>query len=88
MLNFQWNALRVGDPVVVHHPDTSAAPLVAGVVAMVDIRKRQNGVGIRVAASDGGSEVLWPAPLVVHPFTADPTESCWRCDALAIRRSA
>ena len=78
MLKFEWNALRIGDEVVVHDRTASEMAPLPGVVAMVDSHRRQNGVGVRVTAR-GESVVLWPARLAVH---RDPRETCWRCETL------
>lgn len=82
MLNFEWNTLRKGDPVLVHDPGSAELALIAGVVAWVDTRKGANGVGIRVTASAGEGAALWPSSLAVHRDPRDPTEPCWRCQTL------
>jgi hypothetical protein len=86
MLKFEWNALRVGDRVVVHDPVGTEVPLLAGTVAMVETKRSRrgaNGVGVRVEAEDGGARVVWPSYLAAHYDPPDPTEECWRCTALA-----
>jgi hypothetical protein len=85
MLRFEWNALRTGDPVLVHDPRTAAMTVTGGVVASVDAHKGTNGVGIRVGSD---SAVLWPSPLAVHRDPRDPTEPCWRCQELAGRAAS
>ena len=84
MLKFEWNALRVGDAVLVH--DARGRDLAAaGDVVTVDTSRTRhgaNGVGIRVG-SPGRHEVLWPSFLAVHRDPFDPTDGCWRCDSLA-----
>jgi hypothetical protein len=85
MLRFEWNALRVGDAVVVHDPSGTKFPLLAGTVDMVETKRSKrgaNGVGIRVE-TDGDHRVIWPSYLAAHRDLADPTEDCWRCAALA-----
>ena len=86
MLKFEWNALRVGDRVVVHDPAGTQFPLLAGTVDMIESKRSKrdaNGVGIRVAADGGGHRVVWPSYLAAHHDPPDPTEDCWRCAALA-----
>jgi hypothetical protein len=86
MLRFEWNALRVGDRVVVHEPWGTEGPLLAGTVAMVEMKRSKRGanhVGIRVVADGGGHRVAWPPYLAAHHDPPDPTEDCWRCEALA-----
>ena len=85
MLKLEWNALRVGDRVLVHDPRDGELTLIDGVVLLLDTRKSNreaNGVGIGVAAADG-REVLWPPYLAVHEGSDERVEDCWRCDALA-----
>ena len=86
MLRFEWNALRVGDRVIVHEPWGTEGPLLAGTVAMVEMKRSKrgaNGVGVRVAADGGGHRVVWPSHLTAHHDPPDPTADCWRCAALA-----
>ena len=83
MLRFEWNALRVGDRVVVHDPLGTEFPLLSGTVAMVETKRSNrgaNGVGIRVATDGGRHGLVCPSFLAAHH---DPTEDCWRCAALA-----
>jgi hypothetical protein len=82
VLRFDWDALGPGDRVLVHDTGKADMASVAGVVAMINWRKGSNGVGIRVGPTAEGV-ILWPARLAVHPDPRDPTEPCWRCDALA-----
>ena len=79
MLRFDWNALLPGDQVLVHGADMT---LSSGVVAMVDVLKGSNGVGVRVR-TDGQEAIVWPSPLVVHSDPCDPGEPCWQCQALS-----
>lgn len=76
MRAFEWNALRVGDRVLVHVKEGDAFPLAGGTVAAVDVRRGDNGVGVRLVA-DG--PVTRPARLATHlePFRDDA--DCWRC---------
>lgn len=83
MLKLEWNALRVGDVVMVHDARDSELTLIRGVVLMVDTRaskSKVSGVGIDVGAADG-REVVWPAYRAVHLVADAPVEDCWRCDA-------
>lgn len=79
MLRFDWNALLPGDQVLVHGADMT---LSSGVVAIVDVLKGSNGVGVRVTG-DGQKVILWPSRLVVHSDPCDPGEPCWQCKALS-----
>jgi hypothetical protein len=79
VLRFDWNALLPGDQVLVH--GASDMTLSSGVVALVDVLKGSNGVGVRVT-TDGRGVILWPSRLAVHSDPCDPTEPCWQCQAL------
>ena len=79
MLTMEWNALRIGDRVAVHDPDSPTLALVPGVVALVDMRRGANGVGIRVHRA-GSTGVLWAPAAAVHRDPTGPAEDCWRCD--------
>jgi hypothetical protein len=79
---FEWNALRVGDKVLVHDLGSAAMALVSGVVTGLNILKGSNSVGIRIAATEGGDVILCPPRQAVHLPPHDPTLPCWRCEAL------
>lgn len=78
MFRFQWNALRVGDSVMVHDDLAIASRLAAGTVTDVQTRADNNDLSIRL--SGGAHELLRPRRAAVHlvPFGSD--EACWRCD--------
>lgn len=91
MLRFEWNALRVGDRVIVHDPSSAEMPLIAGVVAMIDAHLRKgdpNGVAIRVGGDDGPTRVVRPSLVAVHLDPLDVDASCWRCEELAVVAAA
>jgi hypothetical protein len=81
MLGFEWNALRVGDRVLVHDAANVIGDLVAGAVVMVSLQEGSNGVGIRIASADG-DPIVWPSRLTVHHDPHDPLEPCWRCQTV------
>lgn len=83
MMEFQWNALRVGHKVFVHDSRDADMRLLPGVVAMVDTTDGSNDIGIRVAWENEPPSVMRPRRLAVHLDPLDPTEPCWRCDAIA-----
>ncbi len=86
MVRLEWNALRVGDHVLVHDPDDRDMRLVPGVVALVDTMRGTNDIGVRIASNDGSSHVVRPARLAVHSDPRNMAEPCWRCDAIAAAR--
>jgi hypothetical protein len=81
MMRLEWNALRVGDKVLVHDPANPELPLLPGTVAMVETAGRSNDVGVRVACSADRTRVVRPNRLAVHPDPRNATEDCWRCDS-------
>ena len=82
MMRLEWDALRVGDKVVVHDPTDPAMPLLPGIVALVQSMSGPNDVGVRVASAGDRLSVLWPRRLTVHLDPLDPAEDCWRCEAI------
>ena len=83
MLRFEWNALRVGDPVHVHHSPATERRAALGSVHLVQMSRRENGVGILVTEDDGSSRVVWPSRLMAHLAAVDEPGACWRCDEVA-----
>jgi hypothetical protein len=84
MVRLEWNALRVGDKVLVHDPGDPAMQLLPGVVAMVQpVRRSSNDIGVRVTPRTDRLSILRPSHLAVHIDPRDTTEACWRCDAIA-----
>jgi hypothetical protein len=83
MVRLEWNALRVGDRVLVHDAGDPAMQLLPGVVAMVQRLQGRNDIGVRVAPRSGRLSVLRPSRLAVHSDPRDTTQDCWRCDAIA-----
>ena len=83
MLTFEWNALRVGDHVLMHDPQDAELGLIPGTVLLVETKRGKrvaNGVGMRVDAGDR-HEVLWPPHHSVHRDPVGPADDCWRCQA-------
>jgi hypothetical protein len=83
MITLEWNALRVGDRVLVHDPNDDEMQLLAGVVTIVQTAHGSNDLGIRVEREHGGSKVLRPARLAVHIDPRNPDDDCWRCHVVA-----
>ena len=82
MHRLEWNALQVGDTVLVHDPSSAALELVPGLIAMLNAAEGPNHIGIRIAATDGSSTVICPPRQAVHLRTTLPTAPCWRCSSL------
>ena len=83
MLKFEWNALRVGNKVLLHDPSDVGMRLLGGVVTMVDTVAGTNEIAIRVAPSGETPQVLRPRRLTVHLDPRDLSEPCWRCADIA-----
>jgi hypothetical protein len=82
MMRLEWNALRVGDRVVVHDQADPELPLQPGTVAIVETRRGSNDVGVSVAEKADGRRVVRPNRLSVHSDPLDSAENCWRCDSI------
>jgi hypothetical protein len=85
MVRLEWNALRIGDHVLVHDATDPGMQLLPGIVALVDTKRGRgsNDLGVRVVSRDASSTVLRPARLTVHMDPRNLAEPCWRCDAIA-----
>lgn len=80
MLVFQWNALRVGDHVLVHDDRTPDLHLRDGVVTIVQtFPYRANDVAVRLDGDTG--VVVHPRRQAVHVDQAHARDDCWRCAA-------
>ncbi len=80
MIRLQWNALRVGDHVLVHDEDDAEMALLPGRVTMIQTAPGSNDVAIRVSPARGPSKIVHPRRLAVHLDEFDPDSHCWRCD--------
>lgn len=76
---FEWNALRVGDAVLLHHKAGDEFPLEHGVVAFVDGKRGENDVGVRLSAAEHHGRVVRPNRQTVHLEPLGATNDCWRC---------
>ena len=85
----EWNALRVGDHVLVHDETNASKPLVPGRVAEVQPGQRANVVALLVKAPGERARIVQPRRLMVHLDSGGPTGRCWRCEArVAAERSS
>jgi hypothetical protein len=80
MMGFEWDALRVDEPVLVHAPGAPNGPPEAGTVSMVLMERGRNEVGIQIGIP-GTSErrVVWPLAAAVHLTPLVDAATCWRC---------
>jgi hypothetical protein len=80
MLRMHWNALRVGDDVLVHDDNDLTAPLAQGTITILQSRPGGwNDLAIRLTGADA---VIRPRGGACHLLPLH-SEGCWRCDALA-----
>lgn len=83
MRALEWDALRVGDRVLVHDDLATVEdfPLCGGVVATVGGMTRPHGVGISVVTAPYAvTAIVRPLRMQVHRDPPDPSEPCWRCE--------
>jgi len=80
MNRFDWDGLRLGDPVFVHDRTRADGPADRGDVIFVTVRshRRGNEVGVKL---DGDGTVVWPSWNGVHRDAVAAAGECWRCDA-------
>lgn len=74
-----WDALRVGDRVLLHHKNGDQFPLEAGVVAFVDGQRGGNMIGVRLSDPGYHGRVVRPTRMTVHPDPIVDDTDCWRC---------
>lgn len=80
MIPAYWNALRVGDAVLVHDVAALDTRLRPAHVAMVDARHRHHDVGVRIDGLDKtGWRIRWPSRLRVHLAPVGPADPCRWC---------
>jgi len=85
MRKLAWNALRVGDTVLVHDTARADTDLAHGTVTTIDVHHAKgsvNGVGVRLDSHEQGGLILWPSHLAVHADPPEQDEPCWRCAEL------
>jgi hypothetical protein len=81
VLRHDWNALRSGDRVLVHHSIDEELRLVTGVVTAVTADDGGNDITVRVL-TPRGQQVVHPGRLSVHHDPIELDGHCWRCAAL------
>jgi hypothetical protein len=82
MMRLEWNALRVGDKVLVHNQADPGLALRPGTVVIVETRRGSNDVGVSVGDQAHGRRVVRPNRVAVHFDPRDSAEDCWRCDSI------
>lgn len=81
MIRLEWNALRVGQHVLVHDEVDAASPLVPGRVTEVEPAAGFNIVTIRVSPPGERARIVQPTRLAVHLDSGEPAETCRRCES-------
>lgn len=80
MIRRHWNALRVGNHVLVHDDDDPQMTLAPGRVMKIDQTAGSHSVTIRISPRKGRQRDVQPSRLAVHLDTGEGTERCWRCE--------
>ena len=83
MIRQEWNALEVGDHVLVHDDRDHDQPATPGRVVEVEVAAGSNVLAIRISPVRGKPMVVQPRRLAVHLEELDPDRRCWRCDSHA-----
>jgi hypothetical protein len=81
MLLLHWNALRIGDRVLVHNDDDPAAPLAPGTVTMIQTGPARGPNDLAIRLTGTSDRVIRPRRQAVH-FPGGAAD-CWRCAAYA-----
>jgi hypothetical protein len=76
----EWNALCIGDHVLVHDETGASRPLAPGRVTQVQRGQRANVVAIRIKVPGGQARIVQPRRLMVHLDSGEAIERCWRCE--------
>ena len=84
MLSLEWNALRIGDHVLVHDDADSELSLDDGVVVLTERSAGSNDVAVRVTRPGRAPRLVRPRSRAVHLRPVDVTQPCWRCDVAAV----
>jgi hypothetical protein len=87
MRRLEWNALPVGDSVVVHDAVDVDLPVRPGTVATVETAHGAIDVGMRVADDADCTRVVRPNRQAVHPDRSNSMEDWWRCVSAVARHS-
>ncbi len=80
MNRLEWDALRIGDHVLVHDETGASTPLAPGRVTQVQPGQRANVVAIRIKAPGEQARIVQPRRLMVHLDSGEVVERCWRCE--------
>lgn len=83
MIRQEWNALQVGDHVMVHEDSDLPLAAIPGRVVEVEDAEGSNDIAIRISPVRGKPMVVRPRRLAVHLEDLDPDRRCWRCDTHA-----
>ena len=80
MNRLEWNALCIGDHVLVHDETGASRPLAPGRVTQVQRGQRANVVAIRIKVPGEQARIVQPRRLMVHLDSGEAIERCWRCE--------
>ena len=80
MNRLEWNALCIGDHVLVHDETDASTPLAPGRVTHVQPGQRIHVVAIRIKAPGEKARIVQPRRLMVHLDSGEAAGRCWRCE--------
>lgn len=87
VLTFQWNALRVGDHVLVHDDLDPGFVMHEATVKLVQtLGHAANEIALRL--DDRPTEIVYPRRQAVHLTPITRRSECWRCGASSERVAA
>jgi hypothetical protein len=86
MITAEWNALEVGDDVLLHGGVAVGEALREGCVSFVDSSRVPHSVGVRMTKhADGEDDIVWPARLRLHRDPLLRIDNCAWCSGEAGR---
>ena len=79
MPRFYWDALRCGNHVLVHDPDTADLASAPGVVELVDTSGHGFDVAVRYSDGLDAGRIVRPGRSATHLDPLRDAADCWRC---------
>mgnify|MGYP001813747243 CR=1 FL=1 len=80
MIRSYWNALRVGDAVMVHDDTDLDFTISPGTVTAVHSQHPTHSVSIRLLDTERAGRLAHPKRPAVHLASGDSLGECWRCN--------
>jgi hypothetical protein len=79
MPRFYWDALRRGDHVLVHDPDTADLGLRPATVELTDTGGGSFDVAVRYTDGPDAGRITRPGRFATHLDPVNNPADCWRC---------